>query len=393
MDKVRGMKLRIYPNKSQQKKIDNTLNCCRFIYNYMLERNNKIYKRRKEHLYYYDMQNLLPKIKKYFVWLKDADSQALRYACRQLDCAYKKFFDKENDYPKFKKKSADIQSYTTTNPKTIHYENKKIKIPLVGWIKVRGGRKLTGKICYATVSKTKTGKYFISITYKQEVNNASVSINKNNIVGLDYKSNGLYVDSNGNYCNMPHFFRNSQNSLKMLNKRLLRKIHANTSYINKKGQPVFKKRLQKCNNIKKQISKIAKLSEHISNQRKDFLHKQSTVIAKQFDIVCVENLSMENLANKGFGNGKATMDNGYGMFLNYLRYKLEERGKMLIKVDKFFPSSQICSKCGYQNKEVKNLQIRKWKCPICGAEHDRDINAAINIRNEGKRMIQENLIA
>ena len=126
---------------------------------------------------------------------------------------------------------------------------------------------------------------------------------------------------------------------------------------------------------------------HVANQRKDFLHKESIAIAKQYDVVCVENLNMSLLANRGFHNGKATMDNGYGMFLQFLQYKLEDRGKYFIKVDRFFPSSQICSDCGYRNKEVKNLQIRKWTCPNCGAVHDRDVNSAINVRNEGLRVL------
>ena len=166
-----------------------------------------------------------------------------------------------------------------------------------------------------------------------------------------------------------------------------RQIKSHIVGYGEKRRPVFNRKLSDCKNIQKQRKKVAGLSEHIANQRKDFLHKQSIAIAKQYDVVCVEDLNMQALANKGFGNGKATLDNGYGKFLAFLQYKLEERGKYLVKVDKYFPSSRICSDCGCRNDAVKDLRVRHWKCPQCGEEHDRDVNAAINIRNEGLRML------
>lgn len=371
----KALKVRIYPNKTQQKKIDTTINCCRFIRNYMIERNRKLYNRRKEHLNYNAMQNLLPVMKKYLPWLVEADSQALKYACRQVDDAYQRFFKKLSGYPQFRSKRDSFQSYTTTNVKSIHYETGRVKIPCVGWVKVKDARDLSfdSKICKVTVTCDHE-QYYASICYKIEETTASVQIVDNNVVGLDYKSNGLYMDSNGECCDMPPYYRKSQDVIAKEQRRLSRKIG------NRKGE-------KRSGNYIRQQKRLFKKTHHAANQRKDFLHKQSTAIAKQYDAVCVEDLDMKAMANKGFRNGKATLDNGYGMFLAMLEYKLRYRGKQLIKVDKWFPSSQICSCCGHKQKIP--LHIRTYDCPQCGNRIDRDYNAAVNIRNEGLRILRE----
>ena len=188
---------------------------------------------------------------------------------------------------------------------------------------------------------------------------------------------------------MPHRYRESQAKLGRLMKQLSRKLEANTDHYavrNGKRYPVYKRPLEECRNIGKIKRKIAKLSEHVANQRKDYLHKESFRLAEAYDAVIVEDLDMKETAQEKY-LGKATLDNGYGMFRNFLEYKLEDRGKTFLKVDRYFASSQICSVCGKKNPAVKDLRIRRWKCPQCGAEHDRDINAAVNIRNEGMRML------
>lgn len=186
---------------------------------------------------------------------------------------------------------------------------------------------------------------------------------------MDYKSDGLYVDSNGKTADMPHYYRKSDEKLA-------------------KSQRKLKHMIIGSNNYNKQQKRIAKIHRHIANQRKDFLHKESTAIAKQYSCVCVEALNMKAMSNKGFGNGKATLDNGYGMFLNMLCYKLQDRGGYFIKVDKFFPSSQLCHCCGFKNSKLKDLSIRRWDCPACGTKNiDRDINAAQNIKYEGLRLL------
>lgn len=372
---IRASKGRAYFNKTQLNIADSTLNSCRYIYNEMLARNQKVYKRREKHLNYNDMQNLLPGMKKYKPWLKKADSQALKYACRQVDTAYQKFFKHEAGFPQFHSKKGR-QCYTTTNASSIHIKDGKVKLPLLGWIKVRGMKPIPqdAKICYASVSREPDGTYYISITYKIE--RIVIPQKPENIMAMDYKSDGLYVDSDGYKADMPHWFRESQTKLAKQQRKLSKKQGS------RKGE-------KKSGGWIKQHRRVAKLQRRIANQRLDYLHKKSFELATKYDVIGTETLNMRSIANKGFRNGKATMDNGYGMFLTMLSYKLEERGKRLIKVDKWFPSSQVCSCCGYQNKELKNLQIRKWTCPVCGTHHNRDQNSATNIKHEVIRILKD----
>lgn len=227
MEIIQATKFRIYPNRIQQHTIDCILGSCRYIYNHMLDRNIKAYKRRGEHMSYVSMQNLLPRMKKYLPWLKEADSQALKYACRQLDTAYQKFFKHEAGFPKFHKKSGR-QSYTTTKAASIHLYDRSIKIPIVGILKARGIRFLpdNAQICYATVSLEPDGKYYISVTYKyraEEPPVVSKDINDLKILGLDYKSDSLYMDSEFRTADMPHWYRKSQAKLSREQRKLSKK--------------------------------------------------------------------------------------------------------------------------------------------------------------------------
>ena len=372
----RGMKVRLYPNKTQQNKIDTTINCCRYVYNEMLARNKKVYTRRGEHLNYYVMQNLLPVMKQYKPWLKDADSQALKYACRQVDTAYKKFFKKEAGFPKFHKKTGKL-SYTTTNMSCVAFDKNKVKVPGLGWVKARGLRQLPtdAKLCDITISKEPDGTYYASICYKYDVEDPIVKYNT--VIGLDYKSDGLYTDSNGDVEDMPHWFRESQTKLAKAQRKLSKRIGS------RKGE-------RKSYGWRKQYRKVSKIHKRISNQRKNYLHELSKHLAETYDIIAVEDLDMRNLSNKGFGNGKATMDNGYGMFVTMLDYKTKANGGQLIKVDRWYPSSQICSQCG--NKQKIPLTTRIYRCPNCGFVLDRDHNAAINIKTQAIKMLAAQVI-
>lgn len=368
----RAIKMRIYPDDEQRHKIDVTLSHCRYIYNKMLERNNVIYKRRKEHLNYYAMQNLLPEMKRYLPWLKEADSQALQYACRQLNTAFEKFFHKQGGYPKFHSKSGK-QSYTTTNVSVICVEPHQVKLPCLGWIRTSDSRIPDGKLCYATVSHDTDGRYYVSICYKKEVPDVeTIKPSVEKAIGLDYKSDGLFMDSNGHIEDIPHFYREAQRKRTKLQRRLSKK------HGSRKGE-------RKSMNFMKQLRKLNRQSRHISNQRRDYLQKLSTEIANRYDAVCIEDLDMKAISNKGFGNGKATMDNGYGMFQTMLAYKLAERGKHFSVINKWYPSSQLCHCCGY--KQNMPLKIRVYQCPACGVVCDRDLNAAINIKMEGLRLL------
>lgn len=378
MEIIRALKMRIYPNDEQKAKIDKTLGTCRFVYNHMLARNQKVYERRKEHLSYNEMQNLLPTMKNYLPWMKEADSQALKHACRQLNTAYDRFFKKKSGFPKFHSKRMSRQAYTTTAKASIAYDSeiRKVKLPFLGWMRCSDNRILMNPdFKYATVSR-QNGKYYVSITYSIEKTVHPVAVGENQALGLDYKSDGLYVDSNGNMAGMPKWFRDSQAKLKKEQRKLRNKVGS------QKGET-------KSHGYLKQLQKVRNLHEHIANQRLDYLQKESTRLADQYDAILIEDLDMKAIANKGFGNGKATFDNGWGMFTTMLDYKMTERGKRLQKIDRWFPSSQACNICGCANEDVKNLNIRKWTCPHCGAEHDRDVNAAINIKQEGLRLLNE----
>ena len=226
------------------------------------------------------------------------------------------------------------------------------------------------KLKAATILQSSDGKFYASVLFEYE-SDINYQADLNNAIGLDYASNGLFIDNNGNMGTNHKFYREAQEKLAKEQRKLSRMKGS------KKNEP-------KSNNYIKQLRKTNKIHRHIANQRLDNLHKLSTEIANQYDVVCVESLNMRSIANRGFGNGKATYDNGYGIFLNMLEYKLSDRGKTLVKVDKFYPSSQLCSCCG--NRKKLELSDRKYIC-TCGLEIDRDLNAAINIKNEGLRLL------
>lgn len=370
MQFVRAIKMQIYPNAIQQQKINCTLDSVRYVYNHMLERQQKIYKRRGEHMSRYDMQGLLPVMKQYLPWLKESDSQALQYVCKQLNDAYQNFFQHRAGFPKFKSKKAHKQSYTTTHAATIKYMPHNVKLPCLGVMPCSDSRELPSdaKICYATVSRI-CDTYFVSITYKYEEEVTPTTVHESQVLGLDYKSTGLYCDSNGVTADMPQCFKKSQKKLRRAQRKLSRRRGSN-------------KNEKQSNRWKKQHKKVNAIYEYAANQRLNELHVRSKQLAADYDAVCVETLDMQQIAaDKRFS--KAVMDNGYNMFLNMLDYKLQAQGKQLIRINKWFPSSQLCSCCGTKNLQVKDPIVRKWTCPACGTVHDRDVNAAINIRNEG----------
>ena len=228
-------------------------------------------------------------------------------------------------------------------------------------------RTIPEKYCLksVTVSQTPSGKYYASVLFEYE--NQVQEQELNEFLGLDFSMHELYKDSNGNEPAYPRYYRQAERRLKREQRKL--------SKMQKGSQ-----------NRDKQRIKVAKLHEKVANQRKDFLHKQSRQITNAYDCVCMEDLDMQAMS-QALNFGKSVSDNGWGMFVTFLKYKLEEQGKRLVKVDKFFASSQTCSNCGYVNKETRDLSIRNWDCPECGAHHDRDVNAAINIRNEGMRIV------
>lgn len=312
------------------------------------------------------------------LYLKEVDSLALANVQMNLQAAFKNHFDKKRKtntrFPKFKSKRKSKKAYTTNNQNgTISIIEGYIKLPKIGKVKTIFHRLPSSewKIKSATVSQMGDGTFYVSVLFEFEQD--IIQSKPENIIGLDYASDGLYVDSNGNKGTNHKFYRESHKKLAKEQRKLSRKVGS-------------KKDGKKSNNFKKQLLKVNKIYRHIANQRNDNLHKISTEIANQYDVVCVESLNMKAISNKKFHNGKATMDNGYGMFCDMLKYKLEQKGGQLIKISKWYPSSQTCSCCGTRHKEMKDLSIRTLKCS-CGLEIDRDYNAAINIKNEGLRLL------
>ena len=371
----KSIKYRIYPTTEQRIMFAKTFGCCRKIYNLMLTDKIAYYKATGK-----SIQTTPAQYKDEYSYLREVDSMALCNVQLNLQAAYKNFFDKKRKvrcgFPKFKSRKAR-NSYTTNNQRgtVAIIDDKYIKIPKIGKVKAVIHRKANEnwKIKSATISKERDGSYYISVLFEYDKPENTYIADKTNAIGLDYKSDGLYMDSNGNVGTNHKFYRESHNKLAKTQRRLSRMKGS------KKNEP-------KSNNYIKQLRKTNKIHRHIANQRMDNLHKLSTEIANQHDVVCVESLNMRSMANKGFGNGKATYDNGYGMFLNMLEYKLFDRGKTLVRVDRFYPSSQLCSCCG--NKKKLTLADRIYKCD-CGLVMNRDQNAAINILNEGLRLLNE----
>ena len=355
---------RIYPNIEQQVMFAKTFGCVRFIYNKMLADKIKYYEKNKQML-----NNRYAQYKTEFEWLKEVDSQALANAQINLQTAYKNFFKRpEVGFPKFKSKKENRKTYTTnyTNG-NIRINNGYIKLPKISKIKIKQCRTIPRdyKLKSVTVIQVPSRKYYVSVLFEYE--NQIQEKELKTFLGLDYSMHDLYKDSNGNIPYYPRYYRLAEQHLK-------------------REQRKFSKMQKGSSNRKKQRIKVAKAYEKVANQRKDFLHKQSRKLANEYDCICIEDLSMKEMSQK-MRFGKSVYDNGWGMFTEFLKYKLEDQGKKLIKVDKFFASSQLCSVCGYKNIETKNLSLREWKCPKCGTFHDRDKNAAINIRNKGMQMI------
>lgn len=374
----KAIKYRIYPTIEQSIMFSKTFGCCRKIYNLMLSDKIKGYKETGKFPIVTPAQ-----YKKDYPYLKEVDSLALANKQMDLQTAFRNRFNKsrkkKNGFPKFKSLKHSRKSYTTNNQKgTIAIiDNRYIKLPKVGKIKAVIHRIPDDSwiIKSATISQESDDKYYISVLFEYEKTKNTYIADKNNAIGLDYASNGLYVDNNGNIGTNHKFYRESHKKLAKEQKHLSHKIGS-------------KKNERKSKNYLKQLKKVNKIHRHIANQRKDNLHKISTEIANQYDVVCVESLNMKNMSNKGFGNGKATLDNGYGMFLNMLEYKLLDRNKHFIKIDKWFPSSQICHCCRTLHPEMKDLSKRTIICS-CGNKMNRDQNAAINILNEGLRLLNK----
>ena len=366
----KAFKFRLYPTKSQQLLISKTFGCVRLVYNHYLAKKSSIYNETGKSMSYSKCAADLVLFKKEHPFLKEVDSIALQQTLRHLDTAFANFFrDKKIGYPCFKSKKNHHDSYSTICVNNnIRLESGHLTLPKLGKVRIKQHRSIPEDYVLksVTVSRTPSEKYYASILYEHEEDIPSVI--PASVIGLDFSMHNLFVSSEDAIRADEEFLHRYRNSLDKLARE----------------QRTLSKRKKGSYRYYKQRKKIARLHEKISNQRKDYLHKLSRQIANAYDLVCVEDLNMIDMS-KALNFGKSVADNAWGTFLRFLEYKLAELGKKLIRIDKWYASSKTCHRCGHVLEEL-SLSTRKWECPVCHTMHDRDKNAAMNIKKEGMRL-------
>lgn len=366
---LKAYKYRICPDKQQIEQIQKTFGCCRFVYNQTLAYRKEMYKTKKESMNKTSCNNYCNQVlKKEYEWLKEVDKFALTNAIYNMNSAYQKFFKGHAGYPKFKSKRNSKKSYSTnfTNGNIeVSFINNKIKLPKLRWVKAKVHRQFTGKIKSATISQIPSGKYFVSILVETE----HIPMKTTDcMIGIDLGIKDLLITSDGEKFDNIHTIQKYEDKLAKEQRKLSHKV---------KGS----------NNWNKQRIKVARIHEKIHNTRIDNLHKISHKLISENQVIVSEDLAVSNMV-KNHNLAKAISDCGWYELTRQLTYKAEWNNRQYIKIDRYFASSQTCNCCGYINKDTKDLSVREWICPECGTVHDRDVNAAINILNEGLRMLE-----
>lgn len=365
----KGVIFRAYPDKAQQELINKTLGCSRLVYNKGLAFRNEQYAK-GEKTGYNQTSAMLTSMKKEekYAFLNEVDSIALQQALRDLDKAFVRFFEKKANHPVFKSKHHYQLSYRTLNQQnSIRIEGKRIRLPKLGYLKIRQSEEV-GHINNVTVRRTATGKYFVVLNVDFEPEKKEEC---NSFTGIDVGIKSFYTDSNGNVVKNPKYLEKSQEKLKREQRKLSRK---------KKNSK----------NKQKQRKRVARVHEKIVNQRNDFIHKITTKLVSENQVIAVEDLNIKGLL-KNHKLARSISSVSWSKFYDTLEYKAEWYGREVIRVPTMYPSSQTCSKCGYKNPLVKNLSVRTWECPCCHAKHDRDLNASVNILNKGLSVAQKKL--
>ncbi|MBP3896907.1 MAG: IS200/IS605 family element transposase accessory protein TnpB [Mogibacterium sp.] len=365
MQRIRGYKYRAYPNRKQKEFFEQTFGCCHFVYNYYMEKRQRLWREWHDTLSYNDIsKDLSSVLKREYIWLKDADSIALQQSLRHLDRAYDKFFKKHTRYPKFKSKRYK-QSYRTMNINgSISIDESSITLPKAGRVKIVNTREFNGRIISATVSRTASGRYYISLQVEEEYEQLP---NKGGHIGLDAGLKVLYTTSDSDIYPNPKTLALHEKRIRRLQRSLSRK---------QKGSK----------NSEKARLKLAREHEKISDIRNDMQHKITHKLAIENQVVCVEDLNVRGMM-KDHRLAKSISDASWSELCRKLEYKVKDHGGTLIKVPRTYASSQICSCCGRKDSMIKDLGIRRWTCPSCGATHDRDVNAAKNILKKGLEML------
>ena len=390
MTSNRAIKIRIYPNVKQESFFTMNFGCCRFVYNKMLEERENIYqkyKNDKQGLYDYKYKTE-KQLKLEFQFLKQADSSSLQQSRRHLEKAFENFFRNVRErkarktkrhvgHPKFKSRNSR-QSYSTcitNNNIKIDWNRKLLKVPKVKqWIRFKDSRVIGADIQKVTVSRNRAGKYFASILFRDEMDSQEPKriIREAKITAFDMSAKDFLVNECYRFSN-PRFYRNALN--------ILRKQHR-----------VLSRRRKGSKNRVKAILQLSKTYDTIRNQKNDWAHKLTCKLSKQYEVIILEDLNIEGMKQFNSGVAKSvSLDFSWSQFIKYLSYKCKRERGHLVLVDRFFPSSKLCSHCGYKNEDLK-LSERSWTCPECNTFHDRDVNASINLKKEGIRLLKENSI-
>ena len=365
MKRSRGYKYRAYPNKEQREFFSKNFGCCRFVYNHYLVKRKATWEEWHDTMSFSETcKDLSHFLKKEKDWLKEADSSALQQSLRHLDNAYQNFFKKRSGYPKFKKKRSEQSYRTMNNSNSIRIEGDHIKLPKAGRVKIVNTRSFEGRISSATVTRTASGRYYISLQVEEEFETLP---NGGGMLGIDAGLTDLYTDSDNNKIINPKTLTKHEKRIRRLQRSLSRK---------EKGSK----------NREKARKRLAREHEKVADIRNDFQHKITHRLANDNQVVCIEDLNVKGMM-KNHKLARSISDASWSELFRKLEYKMEDRGGILIKVPRTYPSSQLCSCCGSQNSKVKDLSIRAWTCPECGAVHDRDVNAAVNILAKGLEML------
>lgn len=367
---LKAYKFRLNPTKDQKTLIEKHIGSCRFVYNWALAEKIETYEQTGKSISQFDLNKKITTLKEEKTWLTEVNSQSLQGMTRNLESAFTKFFREKTGFPNFKSKKNPIQSFPIPQHYTVDFENNTLKLPKIGVVKAILHRKFEGSLKVATLSKSCTGKYYISIL----VDDGTVIPEKQEFItettiGIDVGIKDFAVLSNGEKLENPKYLKASIKKLKALQRQVSRKV---------KGS----------NNRRKAINKLAKLHEKITNQRNDFQNKLSFKLISENQAIALETLNVDGMI-KNHHLAQSISDASWSSFVTKLQYKAEWSGKTILRIGRFQPSSKVCNNCGYYNKDL-TLKIREWTCPDCNAFHDRDVNAAINIKKFA--LIDQNLI-